>query len=485
MTGDLVHYLAERFRDRPALLEPRTGRVWTYRELDAEAGRWAGLLVEHRIGAGDHVAIVATNRAVTVALLFSCWKVGAALAPINSRLSRDEMHRELDRIRPTLVMTGTEVEGALDLRDARGGSPVPIDVVPPVSGAVAASAPTLGEATGLILSTGGSTGAPKSAKLSVRALVANALNTASAWGLTGGDVGLAPYPFFHTGGWNVLTLPLLLAGGATAILDRSSPAEVLAEIPRTRPTILSAVPTTAGDIVRLPEFAGTSFASVRFVKTGGGLTPEPVVQRFRERKIRFFQGYGLTEAGPNLFYSTDADLERPGSIGRATPLAELELRDPDGRPGEEGELWVRGPLTFSGYLGDAGATREVVRQGWVATGDLLRRDVAGFYYFVGRCKQMYKSGGENVYPTEVENAIESHPSVAESAVIGIPDPRWGEVGCAFVRTVGPLTDDELATYLRERLAHFKVPRRVVRVTEIPRTPAGKKDYPRLRREGEA
>jgi fatty-acyl-CoA synthase len=482
VTFDLSRYLAARFGDRVALVETAPERTWTYRSLDRAAEEWANVLTARGVVPGDRVSLMATNRGAGVALLLGCWKLRVALAPHNYRCSAEEFRGEMARLAP--ATTVVEDGAAQDPEVARSfpAATIPLDAPPPAPRRPTELAGAMGETAGLILSTGGSTGPPKSAVLSVRALVANALNTASAWGLGPDDVGVAPFPFFHTGGWNVLTLPLLFEGGRSVLLDRPDPTRILAAVAREEVTVLTGVPATLIDLVALPEFETTSLSSLRFVKSGGGQTPERIVRRFLDGGIPFYQGYGLTEAGPNLFYSARDDLEHPGTIGRATPLAELALRSADGDPVDEGELFVRGPLVFSGYLGNPEATREALVDGWVATGDCLRRDAEGFYYFVGRRKLMFKSGGENVYPTEVEAALESHPAVVEAAVVGIPDPRWGEVGCAFVRRSGPALEEELVAFLRRRLAHYKVPRRFVWREEIPRTPAGKKDYPRLRRE---
>ncbi len=482
MGFDAARYLAARFGDRIALVEPRLERAWTFLALDRAAEEWADRLDAAGVGPGGRVGVLTSNRGTVVALLFGCWKVGAALAPLNYRSAPEELRSEVGRLGPSATVVEVGAAQHPEVADALPGAAIPLESPPTAPPRPEGASGTTGEAPGLILSTGGSTGRPKAAVLSVRALLANALNTASAWGLTPDDVGLGPFPFFHTGGWNVLTLPLLFEGGRSVLLDRPDPRGILEAVDREKVTVLSSVPTTFVDLVRLPEFERVSLSTVRFVKSGGGHSPELVVHRFRDRGIPFYQGYGLTEAGPNLFYSGIADLEHPGTVGRPTPLAELALRGVDGALANEGELWVRGPLAFSGYLDDPEATRDAVVDGWVATGDLLRRDAEGFYYFVGRRKLMFKSGGENVYPTEVEAVLEAHPEVVEAAVVGIPDPRWGEVGCAFVHRASPVSDEELSAFLRLRLAHYKVPRRFVWRDEIPRTPAGKKDYPRLREE---
>ncbi|NNN17364.1 MAG: AMP-binding protein, partial [Thermoplasmata archaeon] len=380
---DLATYLSTRFGDRTALIEPRLGRRWTYRSLAEEAESWAALLEGRGVGSGDRVALLGPNRGCAVPLLMGCWKVGAALAPVNHRLAAEELQVEMARLQLRGAVVEESPEWTGRMQRWVPGATIPLRSPDPSPATRARGVPTSGESIGLILSTGGSTGPPKSAMLSVRAILSNALNTASSWDLRPDDVGLPLFPFFHTGGWNVLLLPLLAVGATSVVLERAEPGAVLAEILRTKATILSAVPTTLSDLVRLPGFEETDLGSLRFAKSGGGLTPEPVVRQFRQRGIAFYQGYGLTEAGPNLFYSAPEDLDRPGSVGRPTPLAELVLRNERGDTDTEGELWVRGPLTFSGYLGDSAATEAAMVDGWVATGDLLRRDVDGFHYFVG------------------------------------------------------------------------------------------------------
>jgi len=481
---DLSARLAARHGARVALTDLARGASLTFSELDERSVAAAGRLRERGVRPGDRLSVLSGPDMDLVALFFGALKVGAVLVPHNLRLSPSELAEEVDRIRPVLVVRGRVAPAE---PSARGAASVPRVSLEELTGpGPTPSAPEGAlpdwEAPALVLFTGGSTGRPKGAVLSLRALFSNALTTVEGWRLSENDSTILVFPMFHTGGWNVLLLPLLIAGGRSLFLDRFEPVEILRRIDEEKVTILGGVPSMFIDLVGRPEFARASLASLRFAKSGGGNSPDAVVNAFRERHIPFYQGYGLTEAGPNLLYSTTDDLARTGTIGRTNLLVDMKLVDEKGREGDEGELLVSGPVLFSGYLDDPAASAAAMTGGYVRTGDVLRRDADGFYYFVGRTKLMFKSGGENVYFAEVELALESHPAVAEAAVIGVPDPRWGEVGCAFVRLKRPVEEAEVVAFLRGRLAHFKVPRRFVWREEIPRTPAGKKDYPRLRRE---
>jgi fatty-acyl-CoA synthase len=483
MRLDLSARLAARHGDRVALTDATRDTSLSYAELDRRAACTAERLHERGIGTGDRLSVIASPSPDFVVLFLGATKLGATLIPHNLRLPEAELTDELRRVHPTLLIHGRVAPPAPAPISLPGLATASLEALtrpgppPPSRGP-----PPDWESPALVLFTGGSTGRPKGAVLSLREVLSNALTTADGWQLRPEDSTILVFPMFHTGGWNVLLLPLMVVGGRSIFLERFEPVELLRRIDAEKVTILGGVPSMFIDLVARPEFATSSLASLRFAKSGGGNSPDAVVRAFRDRGIPFYQGYGLTEAGPNLLYSTPEDLSRPGSIGRPNLLVDLKLVDDQGRASNEGELLVSGPLLFSGYLDDPAASAAAMSGEYVRTGDVLRRDADGFYYFVGRTKLMFKSGGENVYFAEVELALESHPAVAEAAVIGIPDPRWGEVGCAFVRGKRPVEEAEVVAFLRERLAHYKVPRRFVWREEIPRTPAGKKDYPRLRRE---
>jgi fatty-acyl-CoA synthase len=480
---DLSARLAARHGTRVALTDAGRGTSVTFVELDRRANVVAARLRERGLRAGDRLSALVGPEADVVALFFGAVKLGATLVPHNLRFTPTELREELGRVRPALVVQGRGVPPDLVAAGADRATVSLAELLRP--GTSPAGPPEelpAWEAPALVLFTGGSTGRPKGAVLSLRSIVSNALTTVEGWQLVADDSTVLVFPMFHTGGWNVLLVPLLLSGGRSVFLDRFDAVELLRRVDEERVTLLGGVPSMFIDLVARPEFASASLRSLRFAKSGGGYSPPAVVGAFRARGIPFYQGYGLTEAGPNLLYSTTDDLERPGTIGRANLLADLRLLDEHGRPSDQGELWVGGPILFSGYLDDPAATREAMPEGYVRTGDVLRRDADGFYYFVGRTKLMFKSGGENVYVAEVEQALEAHPGVREAAVVGVADAKWGEVGRAYLVEAAPTSDEELRAFLRERLAAFKVPKSFVRRAEIPHTRAGKKDYPLLLRE---
>jgi len=233
-------------------------------------------------------------------------------------------------------------------------------------------------------------------------------------------------------------------------------------------------------MINTPAFEKTDFSSVRFWVSGGAPCPLPIMEAFWRRGQIFTMGYGLTEVGPNNFYMPPSHMKRkPTSVGIPFFHNEVRIVDDDLKDvpqGQVGELLLRGPHAFSGYWNNPQATKEAIEpDGWIHTGDLARRDEEGFYYIVDRKKDMYISGGENVYPIEIERVLYDHPAISEAAVVGMPDEKWGEVGCAFValKPGTEVTEEELREFCRKRLARYKVPKRFVFLPELPKTSAGK------------
>ncbi|MGC8618435.1 MAG: class I adenylate-forming enzyme family protein [Thermoplasmata archaeon] len=478
MKVDLSRYAAHSYRDSIAL-EDSIGNKYSFKEVDSVANSFAQRLKEFSISRGQRISVFSDNTPQEVMLFFAAIKLGAALVVHNIRLRGPEIMREVEKVKPSLIVTN---EYALqELQEYSRDLKVPVLELKDIPMQEGESFPSQGmemEDTALIIFTGGSTGEPKGAKLSLRSIIFNSLNTAVTWKLSSSDVSLLAYPFYHTGGWNVLTLPLYVAGGRTIVIKRFKP-EIIADLLANRGvTVFSTVPALLLEITQLDDFDAMKFPSLRFVKSGGGMTSQTVVNKFMSKGIKIFQGYGLTEAGPNIFYSSEEDLNRQSSLGRKTIFCDLKLVDENGRESDEGELCVSGPIIFSGYIG---SEESASAEDQVKTGDILRRDSDGFYYFVGRKKFMYKSGGENIYPTEIESVLETHPSVSECAVIGVPDEKWGEVGKAFVVTRERTSEDELRKFAEKYIAKYKVPKYFVFVESIPKTSAGKKDYISLRK----
>jgi fatty-acyl-CoA synthase len=331
----------------------------------------------------------------------------------------------------------------------------------------------------LILYTSGTTGVPKGAMLSHRMITWNAVNTQVSWGLWDTDSTPTFAPFFHAGGLNVLTTPLYHCGGTVVLLRSSDPAAVLRTVAEERCTLVFAVPTVFQSMMEHPDFDTTDFSSVRFCVTGGSSCPPPVIERYAARGLVFRQGYGMTEVGVNCFSLGPEDaLRKAGSVGR--PVFHSRARivdeaDHDVAAGEIGELILAGPHVCSGYWHRPQETAEAYRDDWWHTGDQVRCDADGYYFIVGRKKDMYISGGENVYPAEVEAVLATHPGIADVAVISEPDPKWGEVGVAVVvpRVPGSLTAEDVIAFCEGKLARYKIPKRVVFAESLPRNAMGK------------
>jgi fatty-acyl-CoA synthase len=305
--------------------------------------------------------------------------------------------------------------------------------------------------------------------------------------ITQEDVVLQVLPQFHIGGWNVQPM-LAWWKGATVVLESAfDPARVLALVAERRVTTMAGVPTIYQMIGQHPDFATADLSTMRSAVVGGAAMPYTLVEQWHARGVALFQGYGLTESAPNVFCLDDADaLSHPCSVGRPYPYVDVALFDRERHevvdgPGQ-GELLVRGPSLFAGYWRDPAATAAVMDDGWLRTGDVAARDIEGYYRIVGRAKEMFVTGGENVYPVEVESVITSFNAVVSAAVVSVPDPTWGESGVAFVECArGETVDlDALMAHCRARLAHYKVPVRFEVVAELPRNSVGKTDKATLR-----
>ncbi|HEX8691345.1 MAG TPA: AMP-binding protein [Longimicrobium sp.] len=474
--------------DRCALVDRSRGGRLTYAELDAGADRWAAVLRALGIGRGDLVAVLAGNRREVVEVFFACGRLGAALLPLNWRLAAAELAPILADARPAVVL-GEERFRARAEDALRGADEAPpwIDLdldVPALLARGGPSAPDVEvgpEDAALVLYTSGSTGKPKGAVLPHRQLFYNAVATTTAWELGPADVAPVSTPFFHTGGWNVFATPLWHRGGTIVLFDAFDADGYLDAVAEEGITVALTVPTMLLMLTESPRW-GRALPSLRFFISGGAPCPRSLAAKVRAAGYRFREGYGLTECGPNCFAISDQEaLRRPGSVGWPVPMLEMRLEAADGgeaAPGEPGELLLRGPQVFAGYLRSPERTAEVFTgDGWLRTGDLARRDEDGVFTICGRRKEMFISGGENVFPGEVEAALADCPGVAEVVVVGVRDERWGEVGRAFVVPRGEAapSEAELIAHARSRLAGYKVPKQVVFLPEIPRLGSGKPD----------
>jgi fatty-acyl-CoA synthase len=335
--------------------------------------------------------------------------------------------------------------------------------------------------TAMILYTSGTTGRAKGAMIPYRQIHWNALNTIIGLQLTQGDTAFLNMPLYHTGGWHVLFTPLMLLGGRVILQQRFDAQRCNDLVGPEGVTILFGVPTTLRMMEEAPNFSAADFSTVRFAIFGGEPCPLPVIEAYARRGVAMRQGYGLTEAGPNCFSLPAEDaIRKQGSIGFPNFHVEVCLRKDDGTEagvGEVGELQMRGPHLCAGYWKNPAETAAAFPGGWLATGDLMTRDEDGYYYVVGRKKEMYVSGGENVYPAQVERILQSHAAVALAAVVGVPDPKWGETGWAFIKLHPQqrTSPEQLLIWCQQQLAAFQCPAKIVIMDDLPLGPSGKID----------
>jgi fatty-acyl-CoA synthase len=462
-THTLGRWLTDRARTTPqrAAID-YLGRVVTYGELEDGATRLERWLRGRGLARGDRVATLTGNSPEHVALFFACARIGLILAPLSWRLAPAELAYQLDDAEPALFLVEDE---HTSLASESGHTHEPLSI--PTEGGIAPGNDAQDDDPLLLVYTSGTTGRPKGALLTHANCFWTNLSFDLATGVSGDDVVLQVLPQFHCGGWNVQSL-LAWWKGATVVLEQSfDAARCLALIAEKRVTTMMGVPANYLFLAQDPSFDGANLSSLRSAVVGGAAMPEALLEAWHERGVDIVQGYGLTEAAPNVLCLPPEDAMRKlGSAGKPYPHVDVRLSD-------EGELQVRGPNVFAGYWRDAEASANAFADGWLRTGDVAERDEEGFYRIRGRLKDMYISGGENVYPAEVENVLHEHPSVVDAAVVGVPDDRWGEVGVAFVVAGSEVDGEELVEFVRARLARFKAPKAVRFVEELPRSAMGK------------
>lgn len=486
--------------NRVGLTDAATGEDTTFAEWNARANRTANYLRSLGVGVGDLVSVYACNRPQYLDLLFACGKIGGVLHNLNWRLTPHELGQILDQSEPKVLVYSEEwreqveelkpglttVECVVALDQAADGERdfAERDTHP----ATLSDRPDLPLDHPIgIYYTGGTTGLPKGAVLTHGNLLWNSTNTVTSWGLTADHVAPLQLPLFHVGGPNIFMLPLVHVGGRTVLCREFDAEQTFDLIESAGVTHYVGVPTIYVLLQQHPRWGSADFSRLELVISGGAPCPLPVQEAFWARGVDFKTGYGLTEATGNNFWLPPEDVRRKaGSVG--VPLFHVETRivrddGSEAGPDEPGELLIRGPHVFAGYWKNPEATARTVRDGWLHTGDVATRDAEGYHRIVGRIKEMFISGGENVYPAEVESVIHAHPAVAEAALIPVPDSTWGEVGCAVV-VVGrdhELDADDLLRFMADRLARYKLPKSVVFIDELPKTVIGKLDKKELTR----
>jgi fatty-acyl-CoA synthase len=499
--SDLIARNAAFTPDKPATIFE--GEVLNYAALNARIEQTAcALKAEFGVNRGDRVAILSLNRPDYLVLLYACARLGAMLVPLNWRLAVAEQMFILTDAAAKVLVLEKVFAGILSELEKRlpDASIVGLDFVPPggrtfeqllaVARGDARNPHTDLTCPLLIVYTSGTTGRPKGAVLRQEALLWNGVMSQHMHGLTSRDHVLTVLPFFHVGGLNIQTTPALHHGATVTIHPRFTPDATLAAFGRERPTLTVLVPATMQAVTEHPDWASTDLSSLKAVSTGSTIVPPHLIDRFAARGVPVLQVYGSTETCPIAVYTRlGGDLARAGSTGLPGLCCEAAVIDDSGKelpPGTPGEIAVRGPNVFSEYWGNEDATREALHDGWYRTGDIGLRDAEGYFWVHDRKKNLIISGGENIYPAEVERVLLEHPDVVECGVIGRPDPRWGEVPVAYViRREGCFVEaEDLKAHVLAQLARFKVPRDIVFVDDLPRTALGKVQHFMLRQLGE-
>jgi fatty-acyl-CoA synthase len=493
--ADIVGERSRLSPDRTAVVDVATGERITYREFNRRAAATArawlyGLGLKH----GDRIGILSGNRLEFLDAFFAAAKSGVILVPLGTRLTAAELAVIVADCKLSALVYDSEhadtvrdlsgrldcgrlvaLDGEEDEEDLAWGALLSSigdgDHVPPVCQP---------DDTYCLLYTSGTTGRPKGVITPHRMVAWNAYNTVTCWQLTECDVSPIFTPLYHAGGLGAFLTPILLAGGTVVLHREFDPSEVWRTVVDERCTVVLGVPTIWKMLADAPEFESADLGSVRWFISGGAPLPRHLVGVFRDRGVVMRQGYGLTEVGVNCFAMSDDEAwEKAGSIGRPLMFTEARVIDEGGQPlpaNEVGELCFRGPHVSAGYWNNPEATAEALdKEGWFHTGDMARCDEDGFFYIAGRAKDMFISGGVNVYPAEIENVLLQHGSLADAAVVGVPHGTWGEVGVAFVVPAEDQTvnADELAGFVGDRLARYKIPKEFRVVNELPRTPYGK------------
>ncbi len=491
MQTDWIQKWATYSPDRIALKEHETGRNLTYLQLN-NLGQQLVTWLQQRfeIQAKDRIAILAENSLAHVALFSAAQKANFTLVPINYRLSTPEIEFLLKDANPSLLIAEDRFLQALtpylespvsletwawkDLEafcDQRKDQlcqkrfPIQIDEDDPV----------------FLLYTSGTTGFPKGALYTHKMLFWNSVNTSISLIINSESRTINCMPFFHTGGWNVLLTPFLHHGGYTCLVKKFEAEAVLNLLAEEKATLFMGVPTMLNMMAAEPSFHYTSLSSLYYIIVGGEPMPIPLIELWHDKGVPIRQGYGMTEVGPNLtsLHQDDA-VRKKGSIGRSNFYVETRIVDANGQPVPQntaGELQLKGPMVTPGYWQNPEATQQAFDGPWFKTGDRVREDEEGYLFVVDRIKNMFISGGENVYPAEIERILLSHQDILEAAVVGVPDEKWGEVGRAYLclKEASSCEAAQILKFCHERLAKFKVPKQIVFLSELPKNDTGKID----------
>ncbi|MFF1630261.1 acyl-CoA synthetase [Streptomyces sp. NPDC058272] len=456
-------------------------RSWTYAELDEAVSRAASVLLDQGLAPGDRVGAYGHNSDAYLIGFLACARAGLVHVPVNQNLTGDDLAYIVGQSGSALVLADPDLAGrlpdgvpVLPLRDADDSLLARLDAAPPYEGAEAR-----GDTLVQLLYTSGTTALPKGAMMTHRALVHEYLSAITALDLSAGDRPVHSLPLYHSAQMHVFLLPYLAVGASNVILDAPDADQLFDLIEAGRADSLFAPPTVWIGLSNRPDFATRDLSGLRKAYYGASIMPVPVLERLRERlpRLAFYNCFGQSEIGPlATVLGPDEHKGRMDSCGRPVLFVDARVVDENGKDvpdGTPGEIVYRSPQLCEGYWDKPEETAEAFRDGWFHSGDLAVRDAEGYFTVVDRVKDVINSGGVLVASRQVEDALYAHEQVAEVAVIGLPDERWIEAVTAVVVARGDVTDAELISHAREKLAPFKAPKRVLFVDELPRNASGK------------
>ena len=473
--------------DKIAVKEYETGRALTYKELNNVSCRLSNLLTqEYKLKKGDRVMVFAENCLEYFIFFFAAQKTGLILVPVNYRLTSHEVDFLILDSKPSVIITEKkyfdkfyncpttkEVKHILELEEIGNlfYENKEIACEYKENDSIVEDDPIF------ILYTSGTTGEPKGALYTHKMLVWNSINTTMRLDITSDERSVTCMPQFHTGGWNVIPTPFLHRGAYICVTKKFDPDIILKLLQDEKATMFVAVPTMLQLMAQSLLFEEVDLSAMKYFVIGGESMPLPLIEKWHSKGIPIRQGYGLTEAGPSItsLHQDDA-IRKMGSIGKLNFYIEEKIVDDEGhqvKQGEVGEFLLKGPSVTPSYWNNKEATNCAITDGWFSTGDLVKKDDEGYIYVVDRKKNMYISGGENVYPAEIERLLYTHPLVKEVAVIGVPNEKWGESGKAFIVTSGDVSEEEIIKFCDGKLARYKIPKHVQCLKQLPKNDTGK------------
>lgn len=486
---DWIAKWADYLPDKVAVSEYEPPRAITYSELNLSGMAMAHLFCDKQnMKIGDRLMVLAEHGIDYVSLFVMAQKSGITLVPVNYRLTCSEINYLIQNSDPKILVAERKFEHLVQQLEC----PVRVIWMEDLAKEAQQLTPIAFDSRDFqedhplfILYTSGTTGFPKGAIYSHKMLLWNSLNITQSLDISAMDHTISSMPAFHTGGWNVLLTPFLHRGASVGILKKFDPDLLLKLMEREGSNLFMGVPTMLKMMLDCDQFDQVKLEKMRYFIVGGEALPLEVINRWHDKGIKIRQGYGLTEVGPNLTSLHHDDAERKkGSIGVPNFYVEIKLLDADGKfiDGEgTGELCISGPVVTPGYWNNPEATAKAIDDGWFRTGDIARMDAEGYLFIVDRIKNMYISGGENVYPAEVEKVLRNMAGVDEAAVVGVPDEKWGEAGRAYITLTGEraLAEADVQAHCVRHLAKFKVPKTFVILQELPKNDSGKIDRKKL------